>query len=149
MADFGEKQRSRQLSERVSETHEETGTLEHGKVDSGSLDRGSGDHDAATDDDGHTATEVVGDVGDHGQRDNGTNRVHGAETTEGFTTRVAHVVLPGREELHGVQHGAVLYCQCDDLCADRSQCNHLPIVTSGGRSDTQHCSVEVQLPHVR
>jgi hypothetical protein len=38
MADFGEQQRSGQLGERVSETHEETGTLEHGEVDSGSLD---------------------------------------------------------------------------------------------------------------
>jgi uncharacterized ParB-like nuclease family protein len=31
---------------------------------------------------------------------------------------------------------------------DHSQFNDLPIVTSGGRSNTQDCSVHVQLPHV-
>jgi len=128
VADLGEEQRSGELGERVAETHEETGALKHGQVDGGGLDRGGDDHDGATDDDGHTTAVVIRDEGNDGKRDERTDLVHGAETTEGHTGGSVHVGDPGREELHGVQHRT--------------------IVTSGGRGNTEDSSVEVELPHV-
>ena len=115
VADLSEEQRSGELGERVAETHEETGALEHGQVDGGGLDRGGDDHDGATDDDGHTTTVVIRDEGDHGKRDERTDLVHGAETAEGHTGGSVHVGDPGREELHGVQHRTVAESQFQDL----------------------------------
>jgi len=111
VADLSKEQRSGELGERVAETHEETGALEHGQVDGGSLDGGGNDHDGATDDDGHTTTVVIRDEGHDGKRDERTDLVHGAETAEGHTGGSVHVAHPGREELHGVQHGTVVESQ--------------------------------------
>lgn len=111
VADFSKKQRRTKLSKRVAETHKETGTFEHLDVGRSSLYRGGNDHDDATSNDRHLTTEAVRDERGDGERDDGTNRVHGAEAAEGFTRRVTHVGFPGVEELHCVQHGSVSRCQ--------------------------------------
>jgi hypothetical protein len=63
MAQFGQKKRGGELSERVSETHEETTGHEHVQVLGSSLDGGTDNHDQASNGDGGLTTEMIGNVG--------------------------------------------------------------------------------------
>jgi len=102
VSDFGDKHRAGELSHGVAETHEETGTLILWAAHGGGLDSGGDNHDDATSSDGSLAAKLVADERDNRERDDGTDRVHGAETTQGVLRRVTHSDLPGVQKLRSV-----------------------------------------------
>jgi len=68
MANLGKKQRGRELSKRVSKTHEETSTHEVVEVLSSGLDSGTDDHDETPDDDTDLAAKMVSNKGSNRKR---------------------------------------------------------------------------------
>lgn len=102
MRDFGDKHWAGELSHGVTETHEETGALILWAAHSGGLNGGGNDHDDATNSDGGFAPILIADKRYNGERNDGTDRVHGAETTQSVLRRVIHSHLPGVKDLRSV-----------------------------------------------
>lgn len=74
------------------------------------------------------------------QRHHGGNSVEGHKETEERAARVAEVVLPGIEVLDGVEKRSA---NIVSISMPTMTSEILPIVTVGGRSNTQHKGVEV------
>jgi hypothetical protein len=102
MSDLSNKHRAGELSHGVAETHEETGTLVLWAAHGGCLDGSGDDHDDTTGSDGCLTSEFVAEPRNNGKRNDGTDRVHGAETTQSVRRRVTHGLLPGVKELRSV-----------------------------------------------
>lgn len=99
---LGDEHRAGELSQGVAETHEETGALVLRTAHRSSLDSRSDDHDNATNGDGCLATELIAEERHNGERRDGTDRVHGGETTQSLLRWVAHGILPGAQDLRSV-----------------------------------------------
>ena len=82
MRNFSDKHRARELSHGVAETHEETASLILRAAHRGSLNGGGNNHNDATNSDGGFAPISVAEERYHGEGNDGTDRVHGAETTQ-------------------------------------------------------------------
>lgn len=61
-------------------------------------------HDAASDEDGDLATEVISDERSDGQRSNGADRVEGSQETKSRFLRVVEECRPFVENTEIVQH---------------------------------------------
>ena len=102
MRDLGDEHRAGELSHGVAETHEEARALVLWATHSGGLNGSGDDHDNATNGDGVLATKLVAEPRHDGERNDATDRVHGAETTQGVFRGVTHCVLPGVKDLRSV-----------------------------------------------
>jgi hypothetical protein len=94
VAEFGEKQGRRQLSQRVSETHKETSTHKVVKVLSGGLNASCDDHDNTSEGDACSTSETIGNEGSDGKRSNRTDRVKSSQEAECVSLWVVEVVGP-------------------------------------------------------
>lgn len=102
MRDFGDKHRAGELSHGVAETHEETSTLVLWAAHGGGLNGGGNDHNNTTDSDGSFAPKLIAEPRYNGERNDGTDRVHGAEASQSILRRVVHGLLPGVKNLRSV-----------------------------------------------
>ena len=111
VAKLGEEHRRSDLSERVSETEEDTTTREDGVVGSTSLKTSTNSHDDETETDGRATTPAISDEGDERDRSDGSNLVESNEETESATLRVVEEVLPAVEVLNIVHVHTNHECQ--------------------------------------
>jgi hypothetical protein len=82
MANLSEKERRRELSKRVTETHKETTTHKVAQVLGRSLNRGTDNHDETSCDNASLAAVVVGNEWDDRKRGDGTDGVESSQKTE-------------------------------------------------------------------
>lgn len=82
VAQFGEEEGGRGLSDGASETDEKTGTNEHAKALRSGLKGNTEHHKEDTGNDGPTTTEVIGDVRREGKTANGPNTHNGIEEAQ-------------------------------------------------------------------
>jgi hypothetical protein len=129
MAKLGEKHRRGDLSERVSETEEDTTTREDSVVRSTSLKTGTNSHDDETETDRRATTPAIRDEGNERDRSDGSNLVESDEETESATAGAVEEVLPAVEVLNIVHVHA--------------------IPTSSHRRSAENACVETQLPQTR
>jgi hypothetical protein len=120
VAKLGEEHRRSDLSERVSETEEDTTTREDSVVGSTSLKTGTNSHDDETETDRRATTPAISDDGNERDRSDGSNLVEGDEETESATLRVVEEVLPAVEVLNVVHVHTSHKCQyssfTDSIC---------------------------------
>jgi hypothetical protein len=102
MRNLGDEHGAGELSQGVTETHKETGTLVLWAAHGGGLDGGCDDHDNTANSDWGLTAKLVAQERNNGKRNNGTDRVHGGETAQGVLGRVVHSQLPGVEDLGSI-----------------------------------------------
>jgi hypothetical protein len=102
MGDFGNKHRAGELSQGVAQTHKETGALVLWSAHGGGLDSSSNNHDDTSNSNRCLATKSIAEEGYNGERNDGTDRVHGTETTQDVLRGVTHSILPGHKNLRSV-----------------------------------------------
>jgi hypothetical protein len=121
MRDLGDKHRAGELSHGVAETHEETAALILWAAHRRCLNGGGNDHDDATNSDGCFTTILIAKPWYNGERNDGTDRVHGGETTQSVLRRVTHRHLPGVKDLRSVHERSSHSQPLDLLCLQDSR----------------------------
>lgn len=102
MRNFGDEHRAGELSQGVAQTHKETSALVLWSAHRGGLNSSSNNHDDTANGDRGLATKSIAKEGYNGERNDGTDRVHGAETTQDVLRGVTHSILPGHKNLRSV-----------------------------------------------
>jgi hypothetical protein len=124
MRNFGDKHGAGELGQGVAETHEESGALVLWAAHRGGLDGGCDDHDDATNSDGSFTAKLVAEERNNGERNNGTDGVHGGETAQSVLGWVVHCQLPGVEDLRSVHERSSHSQSLDRVCLQDQKLTH-------------------------
>jgi hypothetical protein len=145
MADLGKQDGRAHLSEGVAEAENEATSEVDLPVGGEARDQGTSNHDSAASGDWDLTANSLGEEGYEEEADDGTDIVRVVHETEAVLVGVVEVDSPATHLLGGVHHHTSASVSNWTLSGGGE---YIPIVTCGGRSNTQNTGMEVQLAHV-